>query len=81
MVPRKKYSKLKTMKVRDSFAESSDKEEIWFRETIEQNFDPNLSDIERETTSWATKHRNARIRKIEKKGKRKQKVFSPLLGF
>ena len=66
-------SKLEWRQVRDSYRSSSDKEEVWFRETIEQNFDPNLSDIEKETRTWAKKRKLIRIKKLEKKGKRKHK--------
>jgi len=46
--------------LRDSFQDSSDKEEIWFRETIEQNFDPILSGMETEIYSWTKNKRAAR---------------------
>ena len=46
--------------LRDSFRDSSDKEEIWFRETIEQNFDPILSGMETEIYSWSKNKRAAR---------------------
>ena len=46
-----------------------DKEEIWFRETIEQNFDPILSGMETEIYSWSKNKRAAR------------KVCNALTGF
>jgi len=46
--------------LRDSFKDSSDKEEIWFRETIEQNFDPILSGMETEIYSWSKNKHAAR---------------------
>ena len=73
-------SKTEWRQVRDSYSYSSDKEEVWFRETIEQNFDPNLSDIEKETRTWAKKRRIDRTKKLEKKGKRKHKKISRGLG-
>jgi hypothetical protein len=69
-------SKVEWRKLRDSYKKSSDKEEVWFRETIEQNFDPNLSDIEKETITWAKKRRESRIQKIKSKVKRKHKKVS-----
>ena len=59
--------------LRDKYANSTDKEEIWFRETIEQNFDPTLSGIEEETHTWARTRRNQRLKKLEKlKGKKRR---------
>ena len=64
--------------VRDSFKDTEDKEEIWFRETIEENFDPILTDIEKETIRWSTQKRQQRIVRAEKRAKKK-KPKNPLI--
>ena len=63
----------KSINVTNCFQGSTDKEEVWFRETIEENFDPILHDIEKETLRWSKSKREARIKRAEKSKKKSKK--------